>query len=423
MCLIFLRVFNVELLTATQGFTAEYDSQDVIKLHTWNQCKCPELPGYRVPSCACQVPGISTLLQIRWKRLVIDEGHVSAALSTALVAFTKQLSVERRWIVTGTPTTNLLGLSLGSKVTECLESPSKKERRDDSFAVGELEAEEQYWSEAPSAFSSQTTAAGTPPPTTPIKRIWNKYDREDLNKLGNMITHFIAVPQFSADSSLIATHVTEALLDPSGPRRGAIEVLNQVMHSVMIRHRIEDVEMDVVLPPVTHESVLLDLDPYVIKSFNALQAAIVVNAVDSERKDQVCFKTLNFLFVYTENTLQDYLFHPRVCFCSISVLASCDFFFQNVEFLQETVQNMSQYVVAVHTTAEIYISTLRLLFYRVDDQLYNADELVKNANEHIQRALKRGVSEEDLSLLRSAFKHLYVMRTLICRDLPATPHQ
>ncbi len=294
MCLVYLPPYDMALLTITQGFTAQYDSQHLLKLHTWDPCNCPELSSHRVPDCTCHVAGISPLLQVRWKRLVIDEGHVSATLSTSLVAFAKQLCVERRWIVTGTPTTNLLGLGLGSSVTECLESPSKKGKQDN---LTTFEESEEGLDLSESSYPSQlTTPGGSPPPTTPVTRIWNKYDREDLNKLGNMMTHFIAVPQFNADSSLITTHVTEALLDSSGPRRGAIQVLNQVMQLVMIRHRIEDVEMDVALPPVAHESVLLDLDPYVIKSFNSLQAAIVVNAVDSQRTGQVCLKTYTFQF-------------------------------------------------------------------------------------------------------------------------------
>ncbi len=144
-------------------------------------------PGY--PTAAAIFPMSPPLLQIRWKRLVIDEGHVSASMSTILTPFTKLLSIEHRWIVTGTPTTNLLGLNFGAKVDSMQE------------LYGD-EGDTEFWElfKDPEGSASQSREV-TPPPVKQA-RIWNKYDREDLRKLGNMITHFVGVPQFLLIHSL-----------------------------------------------------------------------------------------------------------------------------------------------------------------------------------------------------------------------------
>ena len=68
-------------------------------------------------------------------------------------------------------------------------------------------------------------------------RIWTSADRQDLNKLFHMITDFLQVPLFTADYKSFSKYITEPLMAKSGPLPGAIQVLTQVMESVMIRHQ------------------------------------------------------------------------------------------------------------------------------------------------------------------------------------------
>ncbi|KAG6906520.1 hypothetical protein DXG01_013485 [Tephrocybe rancida] len=339
--------YDIILMTYTR-FTTENKFNKIEQLHSWNVCSCPYIPGSRLPDCKCKFPGVSPLLQIRWKRLVIDEGHVSASLSTLLTPFTKMLSVERRWIVTGTPTQNLLGLSLGKKLTEkdnrqakpsdSIESDNDLSDSDSDGIVGDHD---------PSAPPSRCQSPASMNIDNRLPRVWTKYDREDLGKLGKMISHFVAVPQFTASPKLVSTHVIEPLLDPRGPRPGAIQVLNQVMEMIMIRHRIEDVEKEVVLPQMEQEAILLDLDPYAAKSYNAMQAALAINAVDSQRIDQ------------------------------------------NADALQTTVRNMTQ-----------------AMFWSSDDALFSVDEMLKNSPTFIRVASERNAPPEDMELLNKAVKHI-----------------
>ena len=124
--------------------------------------------------------------------------------------------------MTGTPTTNLLGLSFGRN----------SEQYEDIDLVTE-----------PPSSSTSDTSPSIPPSNiddtenhTEMARRWTVDDREDLRKLSTMMTHFLKVPYFAANPKLL-NHVVFPLLDPQGPRPGAIQVLNQVMSMVMIRHQ------------------------------------------------------------------------------------------------------------------------------------------------------------------------------------------
>jgi hypothetical protein len=132
------------------------------------------------------------------------------------------------------------------------------------------------------------------------RQVWTKEDRGDLAKLGKMISSFLNVSRFAVEEKLFELHVINSLMDDAGPKPGSIQVLTQVMESVMIRHRqvlqsvlssmtmtgsnrIVDIEKEVVLPMLYQETVLLDLDPLGVKTYNVLQAIIAINAVTSER--------------------------------------------------------------------------------------------------------------------------------------------
>ncbi|KAI9068581.1 hypothetical protein FKP32DRAFT_1587558 [Trametes sanguinea] len=305
------------VLTSHSRFLHESKKRSVESLHSWTICECKPKKDGTLRRCKCsRRKDVSPLLQVRWKRLVVDEGHHTAEKRTEYAVFTKLLSVERRWIVTGTPTTNLLGINLGSGLE--LLYPE-----DDD----ELEQPVQ-------------------------QRVWPSEERTDLRKIGNMLGDFLRMMPFAADSKAFSTLVSDPLFKPSGPKPWDVDVLVQVMSSVMVRHRIEDVECEVSLALLDHKTVLLDMDPYAVKTYNRMQAIIAVNVVDTERQHQ------------------DYLFHPR-----------------NAAHLQELVSNISQ----------------SFFWHIVDDmheeRLFNTQDALKNLH-------KRNGSAEDFKLIEQALHHL-----------------
>jgi hypothetical protein len=209
----FLTLTNSQVvLTAYSRISIESSLRDTSKLYTGFNCSCPTFNNARVPECSCTTPaGVSTFLQVHWKRVVRDEGHNSATNATNVNIFLNSLAAERRWIVTGTPTTNLLGLNFGKSV-EAAPELSGLEYPNDGNDDTQLQ-------------SSLNKMALT----------WGAREREDLRKLGDMMARFLLIPRFANDGGAFGDLVITPLMQ--GPVPGAVKVLEQVMQTAMIRHR------------------------------------------------------------------------------------------------------------------------------------------------------------------------------------------
>ncbi|KAF7986509.1 hypothetical protein HWV62_31335 [Athelia sp. TMB] len=230
-----------------------------------------------------------SLSQIRWKRLVVDEGHVASSTKSNFAFHAKELCAERRWIVTGTPTTNILELNLGinsqpeedSHVADIAAQPDFSALRGGSIPMDSEEDKSE----------SELAAVG-----------FSSRDEDDLGK---------------------------------------------------VRTITKDIEAEVKLPPALVETVLLDLDPYAVLSYNVAQAIIIINAVDSQREGK------------------DYFFHS-----------------DNNDALIETLANLTQ-----------------LMFWFTSKNCYGIHATLANKEEYLDRAQTRGACDSDLDLLRSAIYH------------------
>ena len=155
---------------------------------------------------------------------MVDEGHVHGTDRTNISKVASLLSIERRWLVTGTPTANLLGINLRSSDDSAeLQYPKGQSEADDLLPP---------WEDLDLGTPDQIANAEVLAPRT-----WTRYDREDLRKLGTMMITFLQIPRFAADPRLFGNLVVHSLFGSSGPQPGAIQVLTQVMQNIMIRHQ------------------------------------------------------------------------------------------------------------------------------------------------------------------------------------------
>ncbi|KAK9467868.1 P-loop containing nucleoside triphosphate hydrolase protein [Lipomyces arxii] len=186
-----------------------------------------------------------SLLRVRFKRMIVDEGHSMGASNTNATLGAKLLHVDRKWAVTGTPVPGLIGLNVGldSAMTNTISPPSKVRTTGSTHQSGKVAA--------------------------------------DLVKLGHIVADFLQLAPWCDNSGLWHKYCVSPFLDE---RRH--EIVDRVLKQVMVRHRWKDLEVDVKLPPLTHEVVLLEPTVFNKININLFHAFVAVNAISSDRTDQ-----------------------------------------------------------------------------------------------------------------------------------------
>lgn len=202
------------------------------------------------------------LVEARWKRIILDEGNIANNIRSDAMILADTLSIERRWIVSGTPTTGL------------------KQGTEGAF--------ESFLAESEGAIPKKPRAQATTPK---LSGKWTKADLQDVSRIGNMLSGFLGSSMFSPEA--FRRQVTKPLRKAEGPAFGAVERLRQIMSSVMVKHRPGVIDQEVALPESDVAVQTVHLGHLQRLTYNALTALVGSNVWTSQGEDI------------------DYFLHPR----------------------------------------------------------------------------------------------------------------
>lgn len=190
------------------------------------------------------------LKKIYWKRLIIDEGHSTSSKNSKTSLLCKEIQAERRWAVTGTPTSGLTRLEMDEEDENERVKTTKKAK-----------------------YTVKTTIN----------------EKDDLGKLGAIVSSFLNVEPYHTKPKLWTEMVSKPL---ANNRYGSTLSLSNLLNNIVVRHSLKDVEHDLKLPQLHHTPVFLKPSYHNKLAVNLFTAVLAVNAVSSERTDI------------------DYMFHP-----------------------------------------------------------------------------------------------------------------
>ncbi|KAL2060177.1 hypothetical protein VTL71DRAFT_9572 [Oculimacula yallundae] len=236
----------------------------------------------------------SPLKDLHFKRLIVDEGHTfgnaSGSSRTEASAVVDFLQVSARWIVSGTPTKGLYGAEIG------IGNSQTTSREDTPSSSSTANSEERVSLKRLPALLDLPASETSSRALSKDMSLFHKQERKDIEKLGNIATSYLkARPWANRPEDNDFASWSHLIMQPrhGSKSRGNLAILKATLEGMIIRHRQDDIEVEVTLPPLHQNHVLLEGSLSNNLSLNTFSMMIVANAVTSERKDA------------------DYFFHPR----------------------------------------------------------------------------------------------------------------
>ena len=276
-----LRTYDVVLFSRNRfELEARDGSDEQGRRLTTNQmvCRCPYIGATRVRNCNCVRSDDlydSPLKHLHFKRLVIDEGHFFGLRndSKAVTVANKLIKADHRWVVSGTPAKDLLGVEVDMSMTGNI-TPQDRDAGDVGLDGPALDGKlaRQAALDQRRAFSEKEDIAGA------------------VKSLGVLATSFLKIRPWSAeDGERKEADWDDHIYRHEDLRRktysGFSTGLRRTLEAMVVKTQPEDVERDIELPPLSHEVVRLEPSFYDKVSANLFTLVLTANAVTSERTD------------------------------------------------------------------------------------------------------------------------------------------
>jgi SNF2 family DNA or RNA helicase len=260
-----LRGYDVIIFSRTRFESEVKDGADDRgrRLLSRPSCKCPYVGAIRTVDCHCvKADDIyeSPLKQLHFKRLIIDEGHFFSSSDSLAVRVAKSLvTADHRWVVSGTPAKDLLGVESDMSVAQNAVQEEAGESRDEV-----LDRRRHF------NFNEDTSGA--------------------IKSLGTLASHFLRIQPWAAEGSGERPAIWEDHIYRHEDHRrrtfsGFSSCLRRTLEAMVVKTQPEDVEQDIKLPPLNHEVIRLEPSYYDKMTVNLFSIVLTANAVTSERKD------------------------------------------------------------------------------------------------------------------------------------------